>query len=104
MSLSDSCLNKFKGWLKGLLKRQKVTVTFIKKDGSVRNMYCTTNPTYIMFKDPSSIESKHERKASNDVLPVYDLETDGWRSFRWDSIKSVSFKLGEENVNHTTTQ
>jgi WYL_2, Sm-like SH3 beta-barrel fold len=104
MPLSDPDLIKFKGWLKNLLQREKITLTFTKKDGSLRTMYCTTNPTYIMFKDPSSIESKSDRKVNDNILPVYDLEADGWRSFRWDSIKIVSFKLGEENGNYIKAQ
>jgi hypothetical protein len=103
MPLSSSDLNKFKVWLKNLLQREKVTITFTKKDGSLRKMFCTTNPTYIMFKDPTSIESKSDRKVNNDIIPVYDLEADGWRSFRWDSVKIVSFKLGEENGNYIKT-
>jgi len=96
--LTNNDLDKFQRWLKNLLKTEKVFVTFIKKDGSLRKMYCTINPTYIMFKDPSSVESKQVRKVTEDVLPVFDLEADSWRSFRWDSIKSVSFTLGEKNV------
>jgi hypothetical protein len=94
MPLSETDMPKFKRWLKGLLKKEKVTVTFTKKDGSERIMRCTTNPTYIMFKDPAIVESKKERKTNDDAVPVFDLEADAWRSFRWDSIKSVSFTLG----------
>jgi hypothetical protein len=93
-TLNENDLKKFKRWLKVLLKTDKVTVTFTKKDGSDRVMRCTTNPTYIMFKDPATLEAKKERKANEDVIPVFDLEADAWRSFRWDSIKSVSFTLG----------
>ena len=94
MTLNETDLKKFKRWLKVLLKTNKVTVTFTKKDGSECVMKCTTNPTYIMFKDPSTVESKRERKVNEDTMPVFDLEADAWRSFRWDSIKSVSFVLG----------
>jgi hypothetical protein len=35
---------------------------------------------------------KKVRAISSDVLPVYDIDAQGWRSFRWDSIKSVEIK------------
>jgi hypothetical protein len=85
---------RFKRWLKGLLQREKITVTFTKKDGSTRVMLCTADPTYIMFKDPSTLESKQARKVSEDTMTVFDLEANAWRSFRWDSIQRVSITLG----------
>ena len=97
MTLSEKDFKLFKKWLTGHLKYGPVTLTFTKKDGSDRVMKCTTNPTYIMFKDPSILESKSDRKVNEDVMPVYDLDAGGWRSFRWDSIKSVAFTIGEEN-------
>lgn len=93
MPLNEKEMSVFKRWLKGILKQEKVTLTFTKKDGTERIMNCTTNPTYILFKDPSITESKKERKVNEDVLPVYDLEADAWRSFRWDSIKQVKITL-----------
>jgi hypothetical protein len=27
-------------------------------------------------------------------LPVFDIENDGWRSFRWDSIRQINFTIG----------
>jgi len=94
MSLSDNDLNKFKRWLKGHLRMGPVTVTFTKKDGTERVMKCTTDATIIMFKDPTSVESKGSaRTASENIMPVFDLEANAWRSFRWDSIKQVQFKL-----------
>ena len=97
MTLSEKDFKLFKKWLTGHLKQGPVTLTFTKKDGSDRIMKCTTNPTYIMFKDPSILESKSDRKVNEDVMPVYDLDAGGWRSFRWDSIKSVAFTIGEEH-------
>ena len=97
MTLSEKDFKLFKKWLTGHLKYGPVTLTFTKKDGSDRVMKCTTNPTYIMFKDPSILESKSDRKVNEDVMPVFDLDAGGWRSFRWDSIKSVAFTIGEEH-------
>ena len=67
-------------------------------------MKCTTNPTYIMFKDPAILESKREKKVNEDVMPVYDMESNAWKSFRWDSIKSVMITIGEEREHHNEAQ
>ena len=104
MTLSEKDFKLFKKWLTGHLKYGPVTLTFTKKDGSDRVMKCTTNPTYIMFKDPSILESKSDRKVNEDVMPVYDLDAGGWRSFRWDSIKSVAFTIGEEHEQNKEVQ
>jgi hypothetical protein len=66
---------EFREWLMGLLSDgSPTTITFTKKDGTDRVMKCTTNPTYIMFKDPSILESKSDRKVNEDVMPVFDLD------------------------------
>lgn len=68
--------------LKTLLSEGKtVRVTFKKRDGSIRQMLCTTNPELI--------EEKTFSKNSNPnthVQSVWDLEKAAWRSFRWDSV------------------
>ena len=96
MPLTDKELDLFKKWLRGCLKSNHVTVVFTKKDGTERVMKCTTDPTYVMFKDPSILESKKKTRASSEeVMPVYDVENNSWKSFRWDSVKSVQIVLGE---------
>ena len=35
-----------------------------------------------------------ERKKNEESLAVFDLDMEGWRSFRWDSIKQVNFSIG----------
>jgi hypothetical protein len=68
-----------------------VVVTFTKKDGTERIMPCTTSPTIIMFKTGGKdISAGSTPNALADkVASVYDLEVDGWRSFRWDSLKTA---------------
>jgi len=84
VSFSDTEINK--KWLKSALATEILTVTFIKKDGSERKMKCTL----MADKIPSEKMPKGSEKSKNDeVLPVFDIESDGWRSFRWDSISSV---------------
>lgn len=57
-----------------------------------------------MFKDPAILESKREKKANNDVMPVYDIESSAWKSFRWDSIKSVMITIGEDCEHYNEAQ
>jgi hypothetical protein len=57
-----------------------------------------------MFKDPSILESKKERKINEDVMPVYDMESNAWKSFRWESVKSVTFTIGDEYEHDNTAQ
>jgi hypothetical protein len=67
-------------------------------------MKCTTNPTYILFKDPEVLASTRDKKTNNDVMPVYDMESDAWRSFRWDSVTQVEFTIGDNNDHSDKTQ
>lgn len=94
--ITNEINDEFKGWVKKHLAQGPVNVIFTKKNGDLREMDCTTNPTFIMFKEPNILEEalpKTTRKINEDVCVVYDLGSNAWRSFRWDSIKHISFKL-----------
>lgn len=83
---------KEKDWLKGLLREGIVTVEFIKKDGSARTMKCTLSENKI----PAENAPKGSGKAQNDeALAVFDVEANGWRSFRYDSLTRIQFDLLE---------
>lgn len=81
---------KEKNWLITLLREQPVEIVFTKKDGSDRFMKCTLQEDKIPAE---SAPKGADRAKSDDVLAVFDLEKSAWRSFRWDSIKSVHFEL-----------
>jgi hypothetical protein len=80
-------------WLKSVLNEQVVTVTFLKSDGSERVMNCTTNEDYIKPNENGNKAYKG-RKQPVAAQPVWDIDADAWRSFRWDSIKKVEIKIG----------
>ena len=65
------------------------TGTFTKKDGTERIMKCTLQEEYL----PETVGEV--RKKNEDSLAVYDLDVEGWRSFRWDSVKRINFTIGE---------
>jgi hypothetical protein len=94
MNLSENETKLFKKWLRSHLAFGPVTVVFTKKDGTERIMNCTTSPDIVPKVEISeSVEPKKERKPNEDVMPVYDIESSSWKSFRWDSIKEVRFTL-----------
>lgn len=70
--------------LQQALQRSVVRVVFQKKDGTIREMYCTTSREFIPVEMLPSGE--YSAKLSNLVQRVYDVEVDGWRSFRNDSV------------------
>ena len=66
------------------LKIGACTVTFEKKDGALRKMKCTLNSQLIPTLEIDEGRVRRTRAENPDVLPVYDIEAAGWRSFRWD--------------------
>jgi hypothetical protein len=82
---------KGRKWLAGILEQSVVEVTFTKKDGTERVMNCTLLEDYL--PETTGVG----RSAGSDALAVFDVDADGWRSFRWDSVKAV--KLSVESAN-----
>lgn len=80
----------FKDWLISHLKYGPVTVTFKKKDGTLREMNCTLKSE--LAKD---YEKKTERTktVNEETCPVFDLDKQEWRSFRFDSVTKVEFTI-----------
>lgn len=82
---------KEKDWLLGLLRSEIVELKFTKKDGSERIMKCTLAEQKIPAENaPKGVE----RAKSDEAVAVFDLENNGWRSFRWDSLTEINFTLG----------
>ena len=89
----DFTTDNFKNLLRAKLQENEVSVTFTKRDGTERAMLCTLSTSRIPGEhvpqgagDTSSTET-----VSKEALRVFDLEKTAWRSFRFDSIKSVKF-------------
>lgn len=77
--------------VKSMLKKQKLTITFTKKDGSERIMHCTLDPTKLPeIPVTESTESK-TRKVNNDIVSVFDIEAQGWRSFTKTAVQCIDF-------------
>lgn len=80
-----------------VVRNNVATITFTKVNGDVRVLKGTMIESYLPVKeiDPAGIELEpitetQERKATNDnVVVVFDIENNGYRSFRVDSVTSV---------------
>lgn len=68
------------------LKAGKVDLEFIKADGTLRKMVATLSDDFIVYENAPT----NSKKQSEFALPVWDTEANGWRSFRWDSLKLVN--------------
>jgi len=66
-------------------------IVFTKKNGDKREMRCTLEASMLPPQLPlEEGQEKQTRKVNPDVLAVFDLEAQGWRSFRWDSLQSIN--------------
>lgn len=71
-------------YLREQLRNGVVIVRFIKKDGSERTLRGTLQPS--LLPQQTDIEEAVSKTPNTNVLAVWDLDNEGWRSFRFDSI------------------
>ena len=92
---ADTNSDEFKTWMRGLLHDTNVKdlrITFTRSDGTDRTMHATLVESNIPAdKTPKGTG----REAPSTTQRVFDLDKQEWRSFKWDSVKSVSFNMGE---------
>ena len=71
--------------LLNLLREKELTISFVKKDGTTRKMFCTLKPEVIPEVNGTSGSQKNENH-----IVVYDLEKNGWRTLnletKWEII------------------
>ena len=76
------------------LNTEAVSVTFTKADGSERTMLCTK----MISKIPEAQHPKTDKVVKldengnvieTDLITVYDLEKEGWRSFNFSRLKNI---------------
>tara|TARA_R100000315_G_C5151694_1_gene86942 strand:- start:140 stop:418 length:279 start_codon:yes stop_codon:yes gene_type:complete len=75
------------------LNRGTCSVVFEKADGTMRTMSCTLNSSILSEKVGSDFlteENNQSRQVNTDVIPVWDMEANAWRSFRVDSVKEFN--------------
>lgn len=76
------------------LQTEVVSVTFTKADSSERTMLCTK----MVSKIPEAQHPKTDKVVKldengnvveSDLITVYDLEKEGWRSFNFTKVKAI---------------
>jgi len=72
-----------------LMKEGVVTVEFTKVNGEYRKMEATLQSDK-MPEVVVEIEEKAPKKKSDTSLSVWDVNAEGWRSFRWDKLQTVN--------------
>ena len=73
------------------LQQRVCRVIFKKTNGEERDMMCTLQEDVVPAatkEDPLS--QKKVRSINEEVIPVWDVNANGWRSFRVDSVISFS--------------
>jgi len=78
-------------------------VEIIKKDGSPRTLICTLNKNIIRERTGKEYESEEDNNIEpnkpvrdNDLIVVFDLEKNSFRSFRYSQIIESYTKKGEK--------
>ena len=69
------------------------SVVFEKKDGTMRTMNCTLCSRILAEKIGAEFvveETKQNQQVNTDIVPVWDIESGAWRSFRVDSVKEFN--------------
>jgi hypothetical protein len=86
---TDTELERF-ALLQKLRESALTRLVFEKTDGTLRQMNCTLKDgAYPALKQRDLMEQIQPRNPN--VLCVYDLDKNAWRSFRLNSIKSVAW-------------
>lgn len=70
-----------------LLKANVAEVRFTKSDGTERIMKCTLREDLVV---PYVKKTERVKVANTDVVPVFDVEKNEWRSFKVDAVQSIS--------------
>ena len=77
--------------LKEHLSKSFAEITFTKSDGSIREMRCTLMSEYLPQKQIEENVRHVPRKENDNVLAVWDLDNQDWRSFRMNAITNINY-------------
>jgi len=100
----------FRDWLRKLLEVSEITVTFVKADGTLRDMRCTLDRDQIPPQPPKLEKPAKEapvdgivreskevtRPEESHTQKVFDLDAGAWRSFRYDRLRKVTATMSFE--------
>lgn len=97
-------------WVRTLLQTSTITVTFVKADGTDREMLCTLDHAKIPPAPVKTVnltagstanidglteskEKKVRKQPDPHSIRVFDLDKQEWRSFRFDRLKKITAEL-----------
>ncbi len=88
-------IETLKDSLKEKLQHGIGSVEFKKSDGSIRTLLCTLVPDLLPlvveeYDEFGNTIRKATKKENPEVLAVWDLDNEDWRSFRYDSVISIA--------------
>lgn len=70
-------------------------VTFTKVNGETRVMRCTLRQDLLPKNtDIKHLDEEHKKEQNLAVIAAWDLQANGWRSFRVDSVQYVQSMIG----------
>ena len=87
-NISTTSLNISRADLTTSLRVRDAEITFTKKDGTERIMKCTLREDVAI---PYEKKTDRTREGIENILPVWDLEANGWRSVNIETIKDVKY-------------
>ncbi len=75
--------------LMGDLKQHPVEVRFKKVNGETRVMRCTLMKSVLPVNEDQfeQLQEQHKKPENLNTIVAWDLEANGWRSFRVDSVE-----------------
>jgi hypothetical protein len=87
-NISTTSPNISRAELTASLRARDAEITFTKKDGTERIMKCTLREDVAI---PYEKKTDRTREGIENILPVWDLEANGWRSVNIETIKDVKY-------------
>ena len=72
------------------LKNNTLEVTFTKVNGDRRVMTCTLQEQYLPKLDTDGSKD-YTPNTESTACSVWDINANGWRSFRWANVETVRF-------------
>tara|TARA_B100001094_G_scaffold166784_1_gene161405 strand:- start:1202 stop:1468 length:267 start_codon:yes stop_codon:yes gene_type:complete len=82
-------MNLDRGKIELSLKRGKFLVDFTKVNGDQRKILCTLSQKFMPKAEFNVSRVEAKRQKNTETLSVWDLESESWKSFRVNSVKSV---------------
>ena len=73
--------------MEAALKAGTYKVSFVKNNGDKRVMTCTLQADMLPLMEDTG---KAKRPVNEEILAVWDVDADGWRAFRVDSVYAFS--------------